>query len=522
MIRGFSPAILVLSLIFLVKALYLAFFVTPLWDIPDEIGHYSYALDIAEGRGIPKLGSSMIPAQVMEHVTHKSNMGPQGNWIAQHPPLYYILAAVPLEIGMSFTSDPEILFRLPRIIAAISGALLILVLYKTIKLIGLDDYRATLLGAAIGFIPMVSHLSSGTNHDMTLFLFSACGVFFFTRYIVARQVRDVYLSAVWVTLAGGIKMTAWVIIPPLLLIYALEISGPVKYWFGHMTGVGALMLVSPVIWMSRNFVLFADPVYTASTNTGRQLSTPLPDTFFDYVRILPVYDHLLLHFYGLIGWIGSGGGIVKIFAIAGAPRAFFSLLLLVVALLLIVSLVQMLHKILCVSGESDSIVPYRFNVDEWLNRSSIRKGYCLFLLLLALISGSLIYLESYPVTQIFGWFRIFFAVAIVVLGLTSVLVLPFELKADNYIFLYSLIVFLFFSCILLSQLYGIYVNEGRFGAIHGRYFYPVLPFLVMAVSVSVQRLYINKLSLVLLVFLLVLMEMESFIIQVLPFYEGGV
>jgi len=93
-----------ISLLFAMKAFYLAFWVTPLWDIPDETGHLAYVRDIAEGRGIPLLGTAKIDADIMRHVTKNPNAKPVLNWIAQHPPIYHIISAVPYKIGNYYTS----------------------------------------------------------------------------------------------------------------------------------------------------------------------------------------------------------------------------------------------------------------------------------------------------------------------------------------------------------------------------------------------------------------------------------
>ena len=326
--KRYPPPILMLALLFTLKALYLAFFVTPLWDIPDEIGHFSYARDLAEGRGVPVLGRAEIEADVMAHMLHNPDARPTANWIAQHPPVYYLLAAVPLKIGMAFTNDPEVLYRLPRLVAAICGGLLLLVLYRTMRTLGLDNYRATVLAACIGFIPMVSHLASGTNNDMTLFLFSALMVHFLVRFLIYHQLRDAYWSAAWMTLAAGIKMTAWVVIPPLLVIFALEMSGPVRHWLKHLSGVTAVMLLVPLIWMLHNLVYYGDPTYTAVPMRSGVLETPLTDSFYTYIHSHPVIDHFILHFYGLLGWMGSGDGNVHLFHVAGVPRGAFSLIFL--------------------------------------------------------------------------------------------------------------------------------------------------------------------------------------------------
>ena len=151
--------------------------------------NWAFLLRPGSGRGawLPVLGRAQIRGDVMAHMSHNPDARPFANWIAQHPPVYYLLAAVPLKIGMAFTNDPEVLYRLPRLVAAICGGLLLLVLFRTMLTLGLDNYRATVLAACIGFIPMVSHLASGTNHDMTLFLFSALMVHFLVRFVIYQN-----------------------------------------------------------------------------------------------------------------------------------------------------------------------------------------------------------------------------------------------------------------------------------------------------------------------------------------------
>jgi hypothetical protein len=52
--------ILVLAALFTLQSLYLAFFLTPPGDVPDETGHYSYVREIADGKIFPLLGESYM------------------------------------------------------------------------------------------------------------------------------------------------------------------------------------------------------------------------------------------------------------------------------------------------------------------------------------------------------------------------------------------------------------------------------------------------------------------------------
>ena len=62
--------------LFLVKALVLAFWVTPLWDVPDETGHYAIVADLSEGRGLPLQGKSAIPSDVVSDWTRGKSAAP--------------------------------------------------------------------------------------------------------------------------------------------------------------------------------------------------------------------------------------------------------------------------------------------------------------------------------------------------------------------------------------------------------------------------------------------------------------
>ena len=520
--KRYPTPILILALLFTLKALYLAFFVTPLWDIPDEIGHYSYARDLAEGRGVPVLGRAEIGGDVMAHVSHNPDARPAANWIAQHPPVYYLLSAVPLKIGMAFTNDPEVLYRLPRLVAAICGGLLLLVLFRTMRTLGLDNYRATVLAACIGFIPMVSHLASGTNHDMTLFLFSALMVHFLVRFLINHQLRDAYWSAAWMTLAAGIKMTAWVIIPLLIVIIALEFSGPVRHWLKHLSGVTAVMLLIPLAWMLRNLVYFGDPTYTTVTNAIWRMDTPLTESFYTYIHSQPVIDHFILNFYGLLGWIGTGGGKLNWFQVAGAPRAAFSLILFATGLLINVSLLITLWQAFRIRTGFFTERVSRPGIVKWLSSTPVKAGLLASGLVVAMVGAVTICIGSHPAPHPMGEARILYAALLVFAGMVALVPLLYVTEPLDRLMLYALVVFLFFTAVMMWQVYGIYLLDGRMRATHGRYFYPVVPFMLVALAVSVYRLRIPGLLLAVLTAGLAIMELETFVLQALPFYDSVV
>ena len=135
-----------LALLLALQALFLAFFVTPLGDIPDESGHYAYVIDMTKGRPLPVLGKpehgkGEIPADLWkdyEGLVERHRV----NYIVQHPPLYYAVAAIPYALTKSVTQDKATLARSARVVSALSLGLLILVIVGTLNLMRSSTGRA--------------------------------------------------------------------------------------------------------------------------------------------------------------------------------------------------------------------------------------------------------------------------------------------------------------------------------------------------------------------------------------------
>src|SRR5215470_3342094 len=149
-------------LVFLVKAVVLALWVTPLWDVPDESGHFAIIEDLADGRGLPVPGKSALPADVLADWTRGAGTGPVLNWVAQHPPLYHLLAAPLAAAARLTTNDPRWFFRSTRLLSALAGAAALVLFFAAFREGTGDSFLAFVAAAAVGFVPMYSHLSSGT------------------------------------------------------------------------------------------------------------------------------------------------------------------------------------------------------------------------------------------------------------------------------------------------------------------------------------------------------------------------
>jgi len=510
-----------LSLLFLVKALFLAFWVTPLWDVPDEIGHFSYVRDLAEGKGIPLLGEAKIGADVMGHLYGVSDAAPASNWIAQHPPLYYVLAALPLKIGSWLTHDVEILYRLPRMVSALSGALLLLVLFRTFRLVGLDSVRATAIAASVGFIPMFSHLASGTNHDVSLFLFSALATHFFARYVVHRELGDAYRCAAWLAVAAGTKMTAWVLLAPMLAILLLELAGPLKCWMKHAAGISLLALSVPLAWMARNMVYFGNPFYTSATDAKPRLDVPLDHGLVDYLHLQPVFEHFMLNFYGLLGWIGTGMGELRWFQVDGLPRTVYSIVMFVLACMCAAYVLVLVRRALKDRFEG---VPAGFLI-SWLRARVAGKHFERIVILLGLLTALLlaVYIgtQSYVAPVPFGLLRLASVALSIFVPVAALGLFLYPFEPVDRLFVCGQIILIFFGFIVLYEVYGVYLWDGRLRATHGRYFYPIIPLVLLSAAIVLMRMRIPAIIVAVVAAVLAYMELETFLFQALPLYLGG-
>jgi hypothetical protein len=483
---GSAPAIVWLFLaLFTLKALVLALWIVPLWDVPDEIGHFSYARDIGAGKGIVPLGQAMIEADIMSSVRGQPT-GAVANWIVQHPPLYYAVAGAAWKVATLVTNDPNWLFKVPRIVSVLSGVLALLFIFRTVSLFRLDDRVSLAITIGFASIPMFSWLSAGTNHDTTVAFLGIASTYYFVRLIQDRTLVDAYLAVFFMSLTAFTKMTALVVLVPMLALIFFEMIGERKL-FKRATLLAVTALAVPSIWFIRNLIVYGN-AFADSTNTivsFRFQDDPLKEPFTAFLQAEPVIEHFFINFFGLIGWIGKGAGEVAWFQI-GAP--YLTVYKAVVVSALFLSCVWFVKSI--VRYSSDLTVSSRspFTVIA-LHRNLPRKS--LFALVaIPVISGmcaSVLFLWSVNGPARSG--SITFSVMLMVfLFIASTVIFTAPIPEKYRPIFYSVLLFGFFSCVLGWQIYKLYLLDGRMRATHGRYFYPLLGTIVISFVVPATLL----------------------------------
>src|SRR5262249_24732424 len=140
------------------------------------------------------------------------------NWVAQHPPLYHLLAVPFLQAARLATHDPSRIYRAPRLLSAVSGAAALLVFFALLIEASGDPVFSFVAAASVGFVPMFSHMASGTNHDVFLALLCAVAALYWVRLSRTARFSDALKMAAALALAGAVKFSALVVAGALVLL----------------------------------------------------------------------------------------------------------------------------------------------------------------------------------------------------------------------------------------------------------------------------------------------------------------
>ena len=478
-------------LLFLVKAVVLALWVTPLWDVPDETGHYAIVSDLSRGQALPLPGRSVVPPDVMaDWMRGKTPELPMSNWVAQHPPLYHLLAAPLLSAARAVTRDSHRLYRAPRLLSAVCGAAALWIFFLAFVEASGDPILSFAAAASVGFVPMYSHMASGTNHDILLAFASGLVALCWVRFERSGLFSDGMKTAAALSLAGAVKLSAVPVAAAVWLLCLARLRGRGWKWLARWIAIGAASVTLPALWALRHWWLLGNTQVHPISHQRFHLAT-----FLAYLREEPVVDHTFKNFFGLIGWTGTGGGSLRWFQISGIFLAPYLLLGLVAA-----------------AGTAIWLWRRRPNDLRLLAGAvaALMFGFCFFWLF---SRGD----GSEPIKR-----ALYSALAAV-----PFLALPLAFgkrEASEAIFSGSHFVFLVFSLAYLANSFEAYEIYGQMRATNGRYFFAVLPFLALAfvfpAASLLRRGRWRDIGLLVVLVALFVNETAFFLMKVIPFYRG--
>ena len=488
--RRASLAVAALCSVFFVKAAALALFVTPLWDVPDEAGHFGIVQDLVDGKGLPLPGASKLPENVLRDWMRAAPAQPMDNWVAQHPPLYHVLAAPFLAGARALTDDPRWLFRAPRLFSAICGAIALALFYLAFLRAGADEGLAFFSAAAIGFLPTFTQMASGTSHDIFVALLSGAAALFWARLHSTGRFADAAGMAAALGAMALTKLSALPVAAALLALSVRPLAGRGIGKLARIAAVAAIAFLPPAAWALRQWIRLGNarlhPISRSRFDVG---------SFFGYLREDPVVDHSFKNLVGLVGWTGSGGGQLRWMQISGPYLAVYLVIALAAA-----------------AGTA-----------AWLVRWDRRERR-----LLSLASAAAVF--AFCVLWLFAQSdgaalpkRLLYALAVA--APVAALAPAFTARGQDAIVLGSHAVYFVFGVAYLVNSWEGYEIYGQMRATNGRYFFAVLPFLAIAFVFPAAGWIRDRgrrnIVLAGAAAAMLLTEAAFFMQRVIPFYRSG-
>lgn len=516
---------IIVSFLFFVKAIIFAFWITPFGDIPDEPDHFAYVRYIALENNIPLLGEAKtITFDKFENIKEANSLNP----IVQHPPLYHIVSALLFKMVSVITEEDRVLLRVPRVISALSGAIVLFFLFKILNALAVAPIVSISAVVSVASIPMFTNLSSGVSSEMLLVLLVALGIYYWLKYILTRDVRDIYILAFVFSLAVVTKITALAVMLPVLMITFFELDMPIANRLKHILTVSVVGMFLPMLWFLRNIYYF-DNAFISRNHFDKWksllLDAPLTDSFYYYISSYPVLDSFFVNFFGLFGYVGTKRAQSIEFAgavthqVAGMPLYIFSV---IIFFLVAIMLYIYFRKILNVKNEVPSLKGMSF-IDFIVSSKFIASNRNIFfqiLSVLVVVTVLVTFVAVYTYPGFWGEVRHFAFSVVSGLFVASLAVVFLPMATVDRVVSYLLLIIGVFFIALVWKVYGGYLKTGHMVAVHGRYMFVLIPMYVVVMSLLVSEVR-YKAFVFIVPLLMIYAELSTFIGQVIPFYKGG-
>ena len=441
--------------IFLIKGIFYAVYITPpvVGTATDDIGHLSYIQYIASEKKLPVLYKTSLEKVTFDlwnsYMPNKSidvdrfiitgekfDEKYDDNWIAQHPPLYYLWMTPIYLIAKLITNKLYILIIILRLATIPFGIASIFVMSKVMDILKTKSIvRYCILISFVFSAPMQFYFSNITNDSLLIFI-CILTLYFLLKYTTEKHIKHFYLFVVCCALTVMTKYTGALVLIGYILYFlfkSIREDGIKKTARLCVQGgiIGGI-IVAPVFF--RNYILYGNPVKTFIDNT------PLYEiTLFQFIKDKGYFNELYSHLVTLIGW----------------ERPLKS-----------TSLDKLLTAII-ISGLSC----FCFYKDNIKSRA-----------LTILFTGEILIFVLHHILNL----ELSVSVALISFLIISYYMLTLKeltlfKKEINGLFIFTIITMFL---IYMSQHYKICLHRGRTGAMHGRYYYiATFPFLYLIFNI---------------------------------------
>lgn len=490
----YRKLVLLLAVVFAARATVFALFVVPLWDVPDETGHFAYVVEVADGR-IPLYGEALIPPDVVASWKGSATR-PEPNWISQHPPLYYALAVPFLKAAEALDVGAERRFRSTRLLSVVFGSLTIPLLFAAVLEATRKPELAVSAAASLSVLPMFVHLSSGTNHDVAVAFAGTLAALFFFRALRTSRWRDAFAASGALAIAGAMKLTALAMAGPVIALVSWSLwrngrTSPLRH-----AAIVTLAFSAPLAWIVRNKLASGSTLLLVQPERQKH-------DVAGFLSELPVIEHTIKNFIGLIGWTGVGQGELEWIQIGHAAYVpYFALLAAVV------------------------LAATAWYVET--TKRELGRRTWLFLMSAWIVSFVALAAVNHRAPGVGGSLESsIYAAAVSILVFSAVAPWGERLSGSLRAASWSMSILLVFTAAFVIRIWNAYSHFGEMRATHGRYFFVVIAFAVVAIAypaylfVERRERRLAVIAALTLPFGLAAADVHFLIRDVLPFFRGA-
>lgn len=515
--------------LFFLLALWLAWFVTPHSDIPDESGHYAYIQEIADQGTLPLLGRSTLPRDIWRDVEGLHGKT-RPNYIAQHPPLYYLVAAVPYRLLHAVTDSKRLLPKAPRLVSALSLGALIGLMELTLVEAGLTLELAMAGAAAFGMIPLVPHLASGISNDIFLSMLAAGATLSLVRSVQGQGLKQAYVCALWLAAAGATKMTSWVLIASYLAILLWELRATGKAWVWHAIGLAAVSLSTSVAWMARNVRHFGNPFHIYGSDFRQKI---FDETHWDYLANQPFIEQMMGNLFVSAGFSGYCQTPTTVEAISHLCRGVrvmpedvpgTAVFAMVCSLALACLLWVLFRQLASPSDEADRSPETEPSLQQRVRDAlghrlagPLVTALCSITAVAVAVTVAVVAHEPAGFT---GGVRLVPPLLLLALLPFSVALIAGAKDPETRLMAYGALSLLLMVFMLFHMGYKSYLINGFPRGLQGRYLLPFLPLMVVSVGLAIQRMPGSRLIATLLLSVMAGLFLHTYAGLVMPFFQS--
>lgn len=252
---------------------------------PDESEHFLYVLSVADGRALP-----------MPDPSHRTSPRQYVTYQAQHPPLFYALAALLYRACAGF--PPIAVWYLLRALCAVCGGIVILLTAEATRL-SFPDRPLFALAAApcVAFLPMFGYMTATLSNEPLEMVFGAAAWLQIVRLARGRTpytVASGVLLGVTLGLAALTRLTSLLWLPAVLLIgwHCARREAGIRKAAPLLAGAGCfLLLLAP--WLAYTEMTFGTIAFRSVSRPliHGTLSQFLLDPYFTpYLMLTALWD----------------------------------------------------------------------------------------------------------------------------------------------------------------------------------------------------------------------------------------